>query len=53
MSYCPSCMQEKERFGICETCIERRDKVHIHSEEVVQEKIKEETKKKKKDIFQV
>lgn len=34
--YCPSCMKEKDDFGICEDCIERRDKKVEHSEEDIQ-----------------
>lgn len=38
-SYCPSCMKPRETFGICNECIERRDKKVEHSEVDVQEAI--------------
>ena len=37
--YCPSCMKAKEHFGICDQCVERRDKKIEHSEVDVQEEL--------------
>lgn len=38
-NYCPSCMKAKDKFGICEDCVARRDKKIEHSEFDVQEQI--------------